>query len=182
MTDPTAQGGVELPYTQLHAPHDRLAVTSLTQRNTYDGVAFTADLHLNGTKVGTIENAGTGGATMLYSPNDLFGWRGLRGYAANCRLRGAPIDDEEILNTLVDEYDLGRAINEAARRNGSVVKLVTDDGHLAEFRTTLAVPTTPAARRLLASALARTPPNPFGRDWLLWTGTGWQHVATAPAA
>ncbi len=91
----------------LRLPHGRLAVTSLQQMPTHNGVAFVADLALDGRFVGRIENEGNGGGTAYYGLNSSrFNWRDLHEFVAGCRHdNGEPVLEEWVLDALVDFTD-----------------------------------------------------------------------------
>ena len=87
-------------------PHDRVRVVSLQQIDTHNGVAYTAQLALDGEVVGTIENDGNGGPTTYYSLNSSpFNWRDLEAFVRQCRRRGQPVSEEQALEALVDFTD-----------------------------------------------------------------------------
>jgi hypothetical protein len=157
----------------MRVPHDRLTVTSLEQVPTANGVAFTATLALDGQPVGTVTNDGNGGPTELYSPNSLFGWRGMRAYVADCRYRGEPASAERVLDALVDEYDLARTVAQAQAVGGSVARLLDEAGFTLAIREVKPAPRGWDALRHLAGQLAATAVHPRGHEWLIWTGSSW---------
>ena len=86
----------------LQVPHGRLAVSSLHQLQTHNGVAFVADLTLDGQFAGRIENDGNGGPTTYYGLNSSpFNWRHLADYVQASRHRGQPVSEEFVLDALV---------------------------------------------------------------------------------
>jgi hypothetical protein len=90
----------------LQVPHGRLAVSSLHQLQTHNGVAFVADLTLDGQFAGRIENDGNGGPTTYYGLNSSpFNWRHLADYVQASRHRGQPVSEEFVLDALVDFTD-----------------------------------------------------------------------------
>ena len=90
----------------LQVPHGRLAVSSLHQLQTHNGVAFVADLTLDGQFAGRIENDGNGGPTTYFGlGSSLFTWRHLHEYVQACRYRGRPVSEEFVLDALVDFTD-----------------------------------------------------------------------------
>src|SRR5947209_17242854 len=83
----------------LQVPHGRLAVSSLHQLRTHNGVAFVADLTLDGQFAGRIENDGNGGPTTYYGLNSSpFNWRHLADYVRASRYRGQPVSDAIVLD------------------------------------------------------------------------------------
>jgi len=98
----------------LRLPHDRVRVTSLHQLPTHDGVAYTAELALDGQFVGTIENDGNGGATTYHAVNSsAFNWRHLREFVHGSRRAGQSVCEETVLEALVTEYDTDCLIDAA---------------------------------------------------------------------
>mgnify|MGYP003471701048 CR=1 FL=1 len=180
-----AQRFVELVHTpQLRLPHQRLVVTGVERLATHNGAAFTATLALDGQVVGTIEDNGNGGEIMLYSPNDLFGWQGMRVFLDGCRLGGTQPSQKRVLDALVEEFELDRDVTAAQAVGDTYVRLVTDDGVTGELRRVSPRPVGAAALRELATDLASEPTPPWARTWVIWSGGRWRPVAPAagPAA
>ncbi len=166
-----------LVHSDLHVPHRRLRVTALHQLPTSDGVAFTAELHLDATPVGTIENDGHGGATMFRSRRpDLFGWRHMEQFVAQCRHNGEPADEEAVLNGLVDEFDLTREIERVSKAGLTLIRLMSPQGWCLTIRTIAAANSTQLTD--LAVHLSNDPAAVPGGIWQIWTTGCWQHVAT----
>ena len=103
----TDQHSVTLVHTpDLRIPHNRLAVSSLRQMPTHNGVAFVADLSIDGRYAGPIENDGNGGPTEYFGLNSSpFTWQDLHAYVQACRYRGQPASEEQVLQALVDFTD-----------------------------------------------------------------------------
>jgi hypothetical protein len=111
----------------LRLPHDRIAVSSLQQLPTHNGVAFVADLTLDGQFAGRIENDGNGGPTTYYGLNSSpFNWRHLHEYVQACRHRGQPVSEEFVLDALVDFTD--RQVAACALWPASLRSLHVNDG------------------------------------------------------
>ncbi|HET8659170.1 MAG TPA: hypothetical protein VFM55_09250 [Micromonosporaceae bacterium] len=169
---------IPLVHSDLHVPHRRLRVTALHQLPTSDGVAFTAELHLDTTPVGTIENDGHGGATMFCSRRpDLCGWRHMEQFVADCRRHdGERADEETVLIALVDEFDLAGEIERAAKAGLTLIRLMDPQGWCLMIRAVAAV----NATRLtdLAVHLSNDPAAVPGEIWQIWTTGGWHHVVT----
>jgi hypothetical protein len=105
-TGPDHDALIPLVHSDVHVPHRRLRVTSLNQLPTSDGVAFTAEVRLDTTPVGMIENDGHGGATTYVAVSSSpFNWRHLRQFVAQCRRNAEPVDEQTLLNALADFTD-----------------------------------------------------------------------------
>ena len=161
-------------------------MSSLHQLQTHNGVAFVADLTVDGQFAGRIENDGNGGPTTYYGLNSSpFNWRHLADYVQASRHRGQPVSEEFILDALVDEYDMGQQIADAAASGATLVRLLDENGLIVDIQPVAPAPTTPAERAAIARQLARTVPDATARFWQIWAGTEWQHltdVGTPPAA
>jgi hypothetical protein len=163
----------------LTVPHHRLHVTSLARMPTHHGVAFTADLTLDGRYVGTIASNGrsTEYRTRTSSP---FNRRHLQQFVAGSRRRGQPATTEEVLRTLVDEYDMNRAVQRAQRDGTVLVRLLDRHGYpLAVLVTAAALA---ADRAALVRWLTVNHADPLGAQWVIWSGTGWRHLARIPTS
>jgi hypothetical protein len=171
----------------LRLPHHRLAVTALRELVTFNGVAFVADLAIDGRYGGRIENEGNGGATTYFGDSPTpFTWRQMDEFVSACRRHGQPVSEEYVLNSLVDEYDYGRQVADVTAAGATLVRLVDDNGLTADLQQAVPAPTTLAERTALAHLLAARPvPDPTVRFWQMWSGTGWEHltdVGAPPAA
>ncbi|WP_123606926.1 hypothetical protein [Micromonospora sp. Llam0] len=180
-TPPTpAQQPARIPlrHSPLHVPHDRLTVTSLDELPTDRGVAFTAALRLDGTRIGVIHNEGRGGGTWLsYHDPARFSRRDLDEYVRGCRYRRQPTDEETVLDRLVTEYDLTRRIS-ALPAGAFLARSVDDDGDsCGDFVvfTGLDRPRQPAAWTSLATYLA-TVEATFSTHWQVWLDGAWHRV------
>jgi hypothetical protein len=172
----TPDGLVPLVHSDLRVPHRRLRVTALHQLPTSDGVAFTAEVRLDNAPVGMIENDGHGGATSYVAVNSSpFNWRDMHQFVTACRRNGEPVDEERVLNSLVDEFDLTREIERAANVGLTVVRLMSPQWCLT-IRTIAAINTTRLTD--LAIHLTNEPAAPAGALWQIWTTGGWRDLAT----
>lgn len=173
---------VMLVHTDLCVPHTRVAVTSLRQLSTHNGVAFTAQLSLDGQPLaGTIENNGNGGATALFTLNGCgFDWRDLAAYAAASRLHGQPATQERVLDALVDEFQIGQEIITAAARGATLARLYDEHGYTRDLHTVTPAPARVADRAALAGRLAAENPAFPGAVWQLWTGSRWEQMTAIP--
>jgi len=158
----------------LRVPHNRLAVSSLRQMPTHNGVAFVADLTIDGRYAGPIENDGNGGPTTYFGLNSSpFTWRHLHEYVQACRYRGRPVSEEFVLDALVTEFDLGQQVKAAAAAGATLVRLLDANGHTLDIQAVRPAPTTPAERAAIARLAARPPSYPQGRLWQIsWVPEG----------
>lgn len=174
---PDPDGLIALVHSDVRVPHRRLRVTALHQLPTSDGVAFTAELRLDTTPVGTIENDGHGGETTFRSRHhDMFGWRQMQEYVERCRRHGDHVDEATLLNSLVDEFDLTAEITRAAKAGLTLVRLMDPQGRCLTIRAVAAVNTTRLTD--LAVHLTNDPVAIPGGIWQIWSTGGWRHVAT----
>jgi hypothetical protein len=174
-TGPDPDTLTPLVHSDLHVPHRRLRVTTLNQLPTSDGVAFTAKLHLDTTPVGTIENDGHGGATTYIAVHSSpFNWRHMNQFVTQCRRNGEPVDEETVLNSLVDEFDLTREIARATKAGLTLIRLMSTQGWCLTIRAIAAVNTTRLTD--LAAHLTNDPAATPGAAWQIWTSGGWRHV------
>jgi hypothetical protein len=154
----------------MRVPHDRLQATDVRHRPTHDGLAFTATLTLDGRPVATVSN--DGGGTELSRPDPRFEAEGLPQYLAGCRFRGEPVSQQRLLDALVDEYYLSRAVAHAQTDDGSQVRLVDDAGYTRALRPVSPAPRGWDALLSLGRDLARET-GTTGGVWQIWTGTAW---------
>jgi len=156
-----------------------MAVSLLRQMPTHNGVAFVAELTIDGRYAGPIENDGNGGATEYFGLNcSPFTCHDLHEYVQACRHRGQPVSEERVLQALVDEYDVGQRAKDAAAAGATLVRLLNDHGYTLDIHTVRPAPTRAADR----AAIARSASYPTGRLWQIWTGTVWQHLTDAHPA
>jgi hypothetical protein len=163
----------------LRLPHARLAVTSLQQMPTYNGVAFVADLALDGRFAGRIQNEGNGGGTAYFGLNSSrFNHQDLSEFAAACRRDdGQPIEPEWLLDALVNEYDLGRQVSAAAAAGATVARLLDEAGLMCDLQEIKPRPVTPAEQAAVTARLAaRAAQFPWAGTWQLWDGTAWRDL------
>lgn len=172
---------VMLTHSPMRAPHDRLAVTAVRYLETHHGVAYTADVTLDGRPAGTIDNAGHGGASMFHPSGDRFGWRDLEQFVAECRWQGMPAQEEQVLEALISEHDIGDAITAAQALGRRLIRLLDDHGNTAATYTSEQVPAGFAARHAWAAHLTATeaPNHPYLTvfRWQCWTGRHWTDLA-----
>ncbi len=168
----------------LRIPHDRVAVSSLQQMPTHNGVAFVADLTLDGRFAGRIENDGNGGPTTYFALNSSpFNWRHLYEYVHACRYRGQPVSEEFVLDALVDEVDLGQQVRAAAAARTTLVRLLDEHGYTLDIQAVRPAPATPSEWPGIVGPLTGRPPRyPAGRLWQIWDGTCWQHLTDVDPA
>jgi hypothetical protein len=182
-TGPRTAGLVTLPHTGLREPD--LRVTALRPVPTRNGVAFTAQVALANTIVGTMENDGNGGQTSYRAVNSSpFNARTMAEYARACRVSGRTPSDELVLDLLVAEYDNATHVAQATRAGRSPLRLVApvvdvgddDDAYTTVGLTTAPTATTTGQRDALVADLLRQTPQYDGQRWQLWTGQRWEDL------
>ena len=119
-------GLIPLRHTWLLVPHTSLRVAGHSEIPTADGVAYTAWLTLDGRPIGTAENAGRGGETRFVPGDDPeFGPREMRTFAAACRTpAGGHPSEADVLDELITEAELDRAVTTADRDGGGLLRHV----------------------------------------------------------
>jgi hypothetical protein len=156
-------------------------VTAVRYLETYHGVAYAADVALDGRPVGTFDNAGHGGATMFHSSSDRFGWRDLEQFVAACRWQGTPPEEEQVVQALLNEHEIGGAITAAEALGQHVIRLYDDHGNTVATYTSEQIPAGFAAREAWAAQLTATegPNHPYLTvfRWQFWTGRHWADLA-----
>ena len=183
--DIPAHGGapefVTLRHTpQMRVPHDRLRLTDLHHRLTDNALVFSGDLMLDGIRVGTVTNDGNGGGTPMFVPYSSLGRQDMLDYVAACRLDGAPVSEQRLLDALADEYHLDAAIAQARTElRGTQVRLVDDAGHTRALRPLFDAPRDFDELLVCARALVADDwPAPAGMRWQVWTGSCWTTLPT----
>lgn len=170
---------VALAHSDLHVPHRQLRVTALRQLPTSDGLAYTAQLHLDAIAVGVAENDGHGGATHYTATNfGEFTRRDMDQFIARCRHRGEPVDESMLLETLVNEFDFTRELSRLAPASLTLIRLMSPQEWPVTIRTVAAINTTRLPE--LAAQLAGDPATTGPGEWQIWTGDRWRHVTTVP--
>ncbi|WP_051809703.1 hypothetical protein [Actinoplanes subtropicus] len=167
--------------TGMHAPHQLLQITTLQQTRTRDGVAFTAELSLDGEQVATIVNRG-GDPTVWTPTGEGLGTATLQRYADACRRYGTPTTVEQVLAALVTEYDLTRRAAAADAAGDTLLRAVDDDGALLDLLTVTAVRPGHGTREALRHLVAARPAHPDATQWEVWGGTAWHHLQHIPLA
>jgi hypothetical protein len=165
----------------LRVPHDRLRVTDVQRRTTHNGEAFTGLLTLDSRFAGTVQQDGNGGPTEMYSPDNLFGWRGMTAYLAGSRLNDQPIGEDRLLDALVAEAELGQHVSRLAT-GSTVARLIDDAGHTRELRPVAPSPRDFTELPALNATLAADPASETpGTRWEMWTGSRWLDLRTFAA-
>lgn len=187
-----------LPHSGLKVPHTGYAVTSYREHKSWDGVAFTATLRLNGKIVGTIDNEGRGGPDTFHpTASTAEGYRdnrdAVQAFAAHCIRNGEPTDLEWVLGDLVTEYENTRDIKKAAKAGNVLLRMMEDwrgddeqPMRMPSAETYFAIPAAEAADRAkLARRIAKTAdmvPHDLAW-WQLWDAetNEWVDITERPA-
>jgi hypothetical protein len=157
----------------LRVPHDRLRVTDVQRRTIRNGEAFTGLLTGDGQFAGTVAQDGNGGPTEMYSPNEVFGLRGMATYLAGSRLHDQPVGAGRLLDALVAEAVLDQHVSRLAVGT-TVARLIDGDGHTLELRPVGATPRDVTELPALNATLAADPASGSpGTHWEMWTGNRW---------
>ncbi|TDB91215.1 hypothetical protein E1264_02690 [Actinomadura sp. KC216] len=163
---------IELPHSGLSVPHTDLHVVSLREAMHAYGVSFTAVIAVGQRVVGVAENDGRGGPTSFQpGASNVFTWRDMEDFAAQCRHGGEPVDVGGVLDCLVDEYDLARRIATATRLGRTLIRAVVMDRYPTNV-VEVDPPATDAQRAALIAHLADVP-VPDGARWEIWDGHRW---------
>ena len=165
MTNAAPQQQYTLPHTQITLPSP-VTVSDYQAVELTCGLAYAATLSINGIRVGTIENQGTGGDTWLHTTNTHRpAWEAL---VAGARSQdGAAMDEETLAEHLVTEAEFTEAIRSVGHsRKRYVVRLIEEhaiySGEEVHSTFTVRVPRTVEFTR----AVTITPemvPAVFGR-------------------
>lgn len=176
---------VTLPHTGIRVPDVNLQLSALRELPTPDGVAYTATVRIGGIPVGAIHNGGAGDQTRYRPmPGSPFGCRHLADIVAASRgPDGRSLTEEQLLETLITEYQIGWHVDAAAGAGRSPLRLQAPSGvGPADLPLTVDVDTatnvtTPAQRAALAAMVQRRPVD-AGAWWQLWTGARWEDLTT----
>ncbi len=179
-----------LPHTGVRVPDPRLRVTSYRELPTPEGVAYTATLRLGRIPVGTTHNEGTGGPTSFHPVAESpFGWRQLAVFVAASRTcDGHPIEEEQLLDELITEYEHAKEVSKAARVGRVPLRLrsplgydehLADAYYTAQHAMTTKVTTSAQRAALVADLLAHAPLQP-GQWWQMWNGEQWENLTPPP--
>jgi len=166
---------VELPHTGLRVPHDRLRVTGL-QATPGAPEPFAATLALDATVVA--EARATADGCHLSRLSATFSRSDWAAYRSGCRYHGQPVSEARVLDALVTEYQVGQGVREAEADGAALTRLLDAHGTILRLRPVWPAPTGHIARTQLGQRLCRADPHPRGHLWQLWTGAGWQHLAS----
>lgn len=166
-----------LIHTGLVVPDPAPIVTALRQLEMAHGIAFVAAVQLSGSHIGTFENHGRGGPTEFvpHSPQR-FGPQHLHDLAKRCRQGDAPVSAEDLMNLLIEEHDLTRAVVGFPTRESTLARLI-DHGYTIDHAV-IPLPSTSRHRERVAENLALSHPGSHG-TWHLWTGQRWEPLTTS---
>ncbi|GAB3726723.1 hypothetical protein GCM10027590_32230 [Nocardiopsis nanhaiensis] len=173
---------ITLPHTGLQVPHTRIRVTSLKEVDVGTGIAWSAVLRQGRTRLGTIDNQGTGGMT-LFRADSAAARATLAEFVAQCRTSaGAPVDQERVLDELTGEYEWSRDVARDEKKHRYRIRFFDDIGIPADTAFTLPVAYPDYAQALtFAHTITDMPSNTVCAQ--LWAGPerGWVDFYRAPA-
>lgn len=167
---------VLLPHTWLRVPHDRLRVTDLQPAPAKKPGTSIVALALDGVAVAQARSS-VGGSHM-FRLSAAFGRNDWTSYLAGCRHHGRPASAAQVLDALVTEYQVDQAIHQAEADGGVLTRLLDEDGAILRLRPVWPAPARHSARMQLGQRLRVEDPHPQGHLWQLWTGSGWQYLAS----
>jgi hypothetical protein len=174
---------ITLPHSGLTVPHTNLRVTALREVQHAHGVSYTAVLQLGERVVGVAENDGHGGDTVFYArpgqEADAFAERDMENFAAQCRAGGEPVYISDVLDCLINEYDLARLVADAATRGRTLARMLTING--SPFTVVEVDPPTTERQRDVLIAHLDTEDLPAGARWEVWDGQRWTVLIQAPS-
>ncbi len=175
---------ITLPHSGLIVPNDDFRVSSLKQLETHDGVAFTGTLRWQGKIVGTIENQGTGGGTWARI-HDATADAVLTSWVSAARYEDRDAGGEEVMDDLISEYDWGKQIKAAEKKNGTALRLMVAEAELEGMRPypyTFIIWSAPVTDANKERVLARlgdgggNPPADARLWWQVWNGEAWDNL------
>ena len=136
------------------------------------GVAFRAHVQRGEQPLGVIESCGTGESRFLPSDLDSFGFRDFDAFVAACLFKGEPATEQQVLEALVDEFEMSLAIGTAIERGKTIARQVGAEG----FSTVLTTVRNPRNRQQRAQLAEQLAPEP-GQTWEVWTGFRWEQLS-----
>ena len=102
----------------------------------------------------------------------------IRAFAEQCRRFGEPMSVPQVIDALIQEYDLSQYARRADADGNALVRLLDADGRVRDVQMlTLPHRARPQALRDLVHRTG----IPGGVTWELWTGRGWLHFTNAPS-
>ncbi|MFE7461639.1 hypothetical protein ACWFMI_23690 [Nocardiopsis terrae] len=113
-----------LPHTGISLPTP-IEVSGFDQIELSTGVAYTTTLHIDGTRIGQIENDGRGGDTWLRTTNaHRPAWKALVEGARD--QDGSPMGETDLYERLVDEAEMAKQVRAASKARGRYAIRLTD--------------------------------------------------------
>jgi len=178
---------VTLPHTGLQVPASHPQVVSMSSLPTPNGTKLIALVRFDGHDIGAIE--GTAGGALWFRPTgSAFSPARLDAFAAQCRHHGQPLTGSQLLNLLVEEWQISDRLLKAVAEGETVARFVRDNG--TQLTLTIRVFILPQSTGLsmavvvpagVVAALAEVADDPGGH-WEVWTGTAWQQLPDPEAA
>lgn len=174
---------ITLPHSGLTVPHTNLRVTALREVEHLHGASYTAVFQLGERVVGVAENDGHGGDTVFCARpgqgTDAFTERDMEDFAAQCHAAGDHVRVSDVLDCLINEYDLARLVADAATRGRTLARMLTLYG--SPFTVVEVDPPTTERQRDVLIAHLDTEDLPAGARWEVWDGQRWTVLIQAPS-
>lgn len=179
---------VTLPHTGLQVPVDHPQIVSMSSLPTPNGTTLVALVRFDDHEIGTIEGTANGSDLWFRPAGSADNPALLEEFAVQCRHHGRPVTGGQLMNLLVEEWQIDDQLLKAVAEGQTVARFVGDSGTLLTL--SLRVFIQPQATGLtmaavvpadVVAALAEVADDPGGH-WQVWTGTVWQQIPDPEAA
>jgi hypothetical protein len=154
---------------------------------TPNGTTLVALVRFDDRDIGTIEDT-TGGDLSFRPAGSADNPARLDEFAAQCRHHGQPVTGSQLIDLLVEEWQINDQLLKAVAEGQTVARFVSDSGTLLTLTLRIFVPPQATVLSLAAvvpagvvAALAEVADDPGGH-WQVWTGTVWQQLPDPAAA
>ena len=164
---------VTLPHTELQVPAKHPQVVPMSSLPTPDGTALVALVRFDGRGIGTIESGTDGDDLWFRHAETGFSLEWLDDFAAQCRHHGRPITRTQLMNLLVEEWQICDRLLKAAAAGRTLARFVLDESTKGIFQVGVSMPPRTATLTVVATALKLIADDPGGQ-WQIWTGATWQ--------
>jgi hypothetical protein len=100
----------------------------------------------------------------------------MRGFAEQCRHFGQSMTLPQVIDALIQEYDLAQQAAHADSVGGTLIRLLDDEWRVRHVEMVIAP--RPQRREALRELVRQRADITGGRTWERWTGREWIHLAT----